>query len=143
MGDRAYHETVVLDAGLVSPELRRALETREAAGLGRVGGVHRVAPSSASTGPTRGSRSGSAPSGPQRCTDEMLAACAALADELDLTIHIHVLETRMQAVSGQRMYGETLPEHMDALGFLGPRVSFEHGIWLTDARHRARRATAA
>ena len=29
------------------------------------------------------------------------------------------------------MYGKTLPEHMHALGFLGPRVNFEHGIWLT------------
>jgi guanine deaminase len=29
------------------------------------------------------------------------------------------------------MYGKTLPEHMQALGFLGPRVNFEHGIWLT------------
>ena len=37
----------------------------------------------------------------------------------------------MQALSGQKMYGKTLPEHMHALGFLGPRVNFEHGIWLT------------
>ena len=73
-----------------------------------------------------------APSGPQRCTDEMLAGCAGLAEELDLAIHIHVLETRMQAVSGQRMYGATLVEHMAEIGFLSPRVSFEHGIWLTD-----------
>src|SRR5207237_7985507 len=39
--------------------------------------------------------------------------------------------TRMQAVSGQRMYGRTLVEHMDAIGFLSPRVCFAHGIWLT------------
>ena len=32
---------------------------------------------------------------------------------------------------GQRMYGRTLPEHLDAIGFLSPRVCFEHGIWLT------------
>jgi guanine deaminase len=63
----------------------------------------------------------------------MLAGCAALADELDLAVHIHVLETRMQALSGQRMYGRTLPEHMQAIGFLGPRVNFEHGIWLTES----------
>jgi cytosine/adenosine deaminase-related metal-dependent hydrolase len=37
----------------------------------------------------------------------------------------------MQAVSGQRMYGTTLVEHMDAVGFLSPRVCFAHGIWLT------------
>jgi guanine deaminase len=61
----------------------------------------------------------------------MLAGCARLADELDLPIHIHVLETRMQAVSAQQMYGKTLPEHLHELGFLSPRVSFEHGIWLT------------
>ena len=29
------------------------------------------------------------------------------------------------------MYGRTLPEHLDAIGFLSPRVCFEHGIWLT------------
>jgi len=61
----------------------------------------------------------------------MLAGCATLAEELDLVIHIHVLETRMQAVSGGRMYGKTLVEHMDAIGFLSPRVNFAHGIWLT------------
>jgi guanine deaminase len=48
-------------------------------------------------------------------------------------VHIHVLETRMQAVSGQRLYGRTLPEHLDAIGFLSPRTCFEHGIWLTDS----------
>ncbi len=40
-------------------------------------------------------------------------------------------ETRMQALSGRRMYGRTLVEHLDRIGFLGPRICFEHGIWLT------------
>jgi cytosine/adenosine deaminase-related metal-dependent hydrolase len=62
----------------------------------------------------------------------MLAGCAALAEELDLQVHIHVLETRMQALSGMRMYGRTLPDHLAEIGFLGPRVHFEHGIWLTE-----------
>jgi 5-methylthioadenosine/S-adenosylhomocysteine deaminase len=130
MGDRAYHETVVLDEQLVDASLIQRLEaekppswedweqfTRRA-----VDRYHR---------PDEGITIGLGPSGPQRCTDEFLQACAALADELDLQIHIHVLETRMQALSGQKMYGKTLPEHMQALGFLGPRVNFEHGIWLT------------
>ena len=130
IGDRAYHETVVLEKGLVSRELVDRLErdkppswpewerfVRRAVGL-----FHR---------PDEGISVCPAPSGPQRCTDEMLVGCAALADELDLSIHIHVLETRMQAVSGQKMYGQTLVEHMDAIGFLGPRVCFAHGIWLT------------
>ena len=130
MGDCAYHETVVLDEGLVQRSLIERLErdkpptwdewetfTRRA-----VERYHR---------PEEGITIGLGPSGPQRCSDDFLQACAALAEELDLQIHIHALETRMQALSGQKMYGRTLPEHLQALGFLGTRVNFEHGIWLT------------
>jgi 5-methylthioadenosine/S-adenosylhomocysteine deaminase len=39
----------------------------------------------------------------------------------------------MQALGGQRMYGRTLPAHLRAIGFLGPRANFAHGIWLTDS----------
>jgi 5-methylthioadenosine/S-adenosylhomocysteine deaminase len=130
IGDRAYHETVVLDEALVSRELVDRLERDKPPSWGdwerfvrrSVDRFHR---------PDDGISICPAPSGPQRCTDEMLVGCAALAEELDLPIHIHVLETRMQAVSGQKMYGKTLVEHMDAIGFLGPRVCFAHGIWLT------------
>lgn len=130
IGDRAYHETVILEQGLVSRELVERLERDrpptweewERFCRDAVERFHR---------PDEGISIGLGPSGPQRCTDELLAGCAALADELDLVIHIHVLETRMQAVSGQRMYGRTLVEHMDAIGFLSPRVNFAHGIWLT------------
>jgi 5-methylthioadenosine/S-adenosylhomocysteine deaminase len=130
MADRAYHETVVLDEGLVDRDLIARLERDrpppwtewEAFTRLAVERFHR---------PDEGISICPAPSGPQRCTDEMLAGSAALAGELDLAIHIHVLETRMQAVSARRLYGRTLPEHLASLGFLSPRVSFEHGIWLT------------
>ena len=130
MGDRAYHETVVLDEGLVSRDLIERLEREKPPSWDEWADLTRSAVERFHR-PDEGISICPAPSGPQRCTDEMLAGCAALADELDLMIHIHVLETRMQAVSGRRMYGRTLPEHMDALGFLSPRVCFEHGIWLT------------
>lgn len=131
IADRAYHETVVLDAGLVDAGLIARLERDkppswtewEAFVRRAVEQFHR---------PEEGIAICPAPSGPQRCTDELLAGTAALAGELDLAIHIHVLETRMQALSGRQLYGRTLPEHLDSLGFLSPRVSFEHGIWLTD-----------
>jgi len=130
IGDRAYHETVILEDGLVSSDLISRLEADapptwdewERFCRDAVERFHR---------PDEGISIGLGPSGPQRCTDEMLAGCATLAEELDLVIHIHVLETRMQAVSGGRMYGKTLVEHMDAIGFLSPRVNFAHGIWLT------------
>ncbi|MDX6469045.1 MAG: 5-methylthioadenosine/S-adenosylhomocysteine deaminase [Gaiellaceae bacterium] len=130
MNDRAYHETVVLDEGLVSRDLLERLEREKPPPWDEWREVSRRAVERFHR-PDEGISICLAPSGPQRCTDEMLAGCATLADELDLMIHIHVLETRMQAVSSQQMYGRTLPEHMDAIGFLSPRVCFEHGIWLT------------
>ncbi|MFL5928129.1 MAG: amidohydrolase family protein [Gaiellaceae bacterium] len=130
MGDRAYHETVVLEEGLVARPLVERLEREKPPSWDEWADVTRRAVERFHR-PEEGISICPAPSGPQRCTDAMLAGCAALADELDLMIHIHVLETRMQAVSGQRMYGRTLPEHLDQLGFLSPRVCFEHGIWLT------------
>ena len=131
MADLAYHETVVMDLGLAAPDLLERLEREkppswaewEVFARSAVERFHR---------PEEGISIGLAPSGPQRCSDELLAGAAALADELDLVVHIHVLETRMQALSGRKTYGKTLPEHMLEIGFLGPRVSFEHGIWLTD-----------
>jgi cytosine/adenosine deaminase-related metal-dependent hydrolase len=131
IGDRAYHETVILEEGLVSAELISRLEADKPPSWEEWERFCRDAVSRFHR-PDEGISIGLGPSGPQRCTDELLTGCAALADELDLAIHIHVLETRMQAVSGRRMYGETLVEHMDAVGFLSPRVCFAHGIWLTE-----------
>jgi 5-methylthioadenosine/S-adenosylhomocysteine deaminase len=131
MSDRAYHETVVLDEHLVQRSLVDRLEQEKPPSWAEWEEFARLAVERYHR-PDEGISIGLGPSGPQRCTDAMLSGCAALSDELGVPIHIHVLETRMQAVSGQRMYGKTLPEHMAAIGFLGPRVSFEHGIWLTD-----------
>ncbi|MGB9111720.1 MAG: amidohydrolase family protein [Acidimicrobiales bacterium] len=72
-----------------------------------------------------------APSGPQRCTDDLLLAAHDLAAEWDATYHIHVLETRVQAVTGQEFYGSTLVAHMARVGALSDRVTLGHGIWLT------------
>ena len=146
MSDRAYDEVVVLDLGLVSRELRDRFGTDklptwpewETFARRAVERYHR---------PDEGISIGLGPSGPQRCTDEMLRLRGARRRARP-TIHIHVLETRMQALSGMKMYGKTLPAHMHEIGFLGPRVSFEHGIWLTTPtstwsrkRRRASRTT--
>ena len=139
MSDRSYDEVVVLDLDLVSRELRDRFGTEklppwpewETFARHAVERYHR---------PEEGISIGLGPSGPQRCTDEMLSACAALADELDLTIHIHVLETRMQALSGMKMYGKTLPAHMhaDRLSRAARQLRARH---LADrGRHRPGRA---
>ncbi len=71
------------------------------------------------------------PSAPQRCTPEFLLQVRALADRHDLPLIIHVQETRMQVVTGQLFYGSTMVEHLAAIGFLRPKTSLIHGVWLT------------
>lgn len=74
-----------------------------------------------------------APSGPQRCTDDLLVGATRLAAEYDAEVHIHVLETKTQAVTGDELYGgRTLVQHLDEIGALSPRTTFAHGIWVTD-----------
>ncbi len=130
MGDLAWAETVILDETRLGARARDALATdappswEEWEGFARdmVAAHHR---------PQDGIAIGLGPSGPQRCSESMLAGCTALARELDLCVHIHVLETRMQAETGMRRWGTTLPARLDEIGFLGPEVCFEHAIWLT------------
>lgn len=73
-----------------------------------------------------------APSGPQRCTDDLLAGATRLGLEHGLEVHIHVLETRVQAVTGQELYGTTLVRHLADIDALSPNTTFAHGIWVTD-----------
>jgi 5-methylthioadenosine/S-adenosylhomocysteine deaminase len=74
---------------------------------------------------------GLGPSGPQRCSDRQLQDSAAYAAAHDLRIHIHTLETKMQAFTGRQMYGTTIVQHLADLEFLSPRVNLNHAVWLT------------
>jgi 5-methylthioadenosine/S-adenosylhomocysteine deaminase len=72
------------------------------------------------------------PCGTQRCTDELLLEVNDLSRVHGIGVHSHVLETRTQAVTAQRLYGKSMVEHMDDLGMLTPRLTINHGIWLTE-----------
>jgi guanine deaminase len=70
------------------------------------------------------------PSAPQRCTEAFLLACLRLAEELDLPVVTHVHETRLQVVTGLEFHGAPLVEYLARIGFLGPRTSLIHAVWL-------------
>ena len=72
-----------------------------------------------------------APSAPPRCTDEFLRTCRLLADELDLPVMTHLLETRLQVVTAHAFYGRSMVEHLDAIGFLRRSTALIHAVWLT------------
>lgn len=72
------------------------------------------------------------PCGPQRCSRGLLEEVAQLSSSLDLPIHCHVLETKTQAVTGQRKYNQTLVGYLRDVGVLTHRLTMNHAIWLTD-----------
>ena len=71
------------------------------------------------------------PLAPQWCSDAILRRIVHAAEEYDTGIHTHLLETRYQRVYGRRTYGHGLVPHLRDIGFLGPRISFAHTVWLT------------
>ena len=73
-----------------------------------------------------------APSAPQRCTDELLLRADELSAAHGSVLHMHLLETKMQAVVGQQRYGTTVVQHLADLGLLTDRLTLAHAIWLTD-----------
>jgi 5-methylthioadenosine/S-adenosylhomocysteine deaminase len=73
-----------------------------------------------------------APSGPQRCSDDLLAAAAEFADRHDTAYHMHVLETKVQMITGRELYGKSLVSHLHDIGALSRRLTMAHAIWITD-----------
>ena len=71
-----------------------------------------------------------APTVPLHCSDEFIVQCRDLAHEYGAGLHMHLAESKIQAVSGLRKYGRTLTAHLDALGFLGPHFTGAHCVWL-------------
>ncbi|MFI4987793.1 MAG: amidohydrolase family protein [Alphaproteobacteria bacterium] len=73
------------------------------------------------------------PGGPQRCTPDLLIGAHELAKSADAAYHLHVLETKVQAVAGREIYGRSLVAYLHELGVLSERTTMAHSIWLTDA----------
>ncbi len=71
-----------------------------------------------------------APTIPLHCTDDLIVAHRDLAREYDVGLHMHLAESKVQAVSGLKRYGKTLTAHLDDLGFLGPNFTAAHAVWL-------------
>ncbi|HEY1299486.1 MAG TPA: amidohydrolase family protein, partial [Stellaceae bacterium] len=71
-----------------------------------------------------------APTIPHHCSDDFIRGCADLARDFGLGLHSHVAESKVQAVTGIRLYGRTQTAHLDTLGVLGPHFTVAHGVWL-------------
>jgi guanine deaminase len=84
------------------------------------------------------------PTIPHHCSDEFLLGCRELARAHGIGLHMHVGESKVQALVADHWYeGETLTGHLDRLGLLGPDFVAAHGIWLDDDDMRRLAAAGA
>lgn len=71
------------------------------------------------------------PSGIQWASEELVQGAAEVARRHGSGIHMHLLETRLQAAMCRVRFGATAVEALDRLGILGPDCSLAHSVWLT------------
>jgi 5-methylthioadenosine/S-adenosylhomocysteine deaminase len=72
------------------------------------------------------------PSAAHRCSDALLQACRSLANERQVSVHLHLGEAKSHAIRSRELFGDSLVARLDRLGVLGPDVSVAHGVWLDD-----------
>ena len=69
------------------------------------------------------------PTGPEWCSPAMLRQSAALAEEMNIGIHLHCLESPIQRDYFKRISGKTCVEYLGNFGVLGPKTSLAHCTW--------------
>lgn len=74
-----------------------------------------------------------APQGVYVCGEETYAGARALAERLGLLLHTHLSETRAEVYNHKKATGLRPVEWLAKKGFLTPRLSAAHCVWLTMA----------
>jgi cytosine/adenosine deaminase-related metal-dependent hydrolase len=72
-------------------------------------------------------------SAPQRVTDDYFGTLSDFSRAHDLPFDIHMLETRLQRVFGQEVWGKSLVRQVHDQGFLDERMLVIHAIWVDEA----------
>ncbi len=73
------------------------------------------------------------PGAPQRCSDGLLDGCFRLSAEFHTGIHTHLLEARSQWFACRERFGCSPVQYFQQRGWLSPKLSCAHGVWVDDA----------
>jgi 5-methylthioadenosine/S-adenosylhomocysteine deaminase len=71
-------------------------------------------------------------SAPQRVTREYLHALNGLSSEFQIPYNMHILETRLQRVLGDQLFGRSLVQYVQDKGILNERSLVIHAIWIDE-----------
>jgi 5-methylthioadenosine/S-adenosylhomocysteine deaminase len=80
---------------------------------------------------------GPAPHAPYTCTPEILRACAELAVEFDVPLHIHLSETAQEVDDSRRLNGMPVVPWVKKHGLFGAKVLAAHCVHVDDGEIRA------
>lgn len=72
------------------------------------------------------------PIGPQWCQDTTLEQIAEASERTGRRVHMHLLESPRQREWTDRVYPEGIVRRLDSIGFLSPRLTVAHGVWLKE-----------
>ncbi len=67
-----------------------------------------------------------APHAPYTVSDQAFERMGELAEEMDVPIHLHLLETRGEIEDSRKQFGKHPLDRLDGLGLLGPRLLAVH-----------------
>ena len=74
-----------------------------------------------------------APANLHWCSDPALERLADTSEKYDVPMHMHLVETAYQKEYARRRGNCTALEYIDRFGFLGPRLTLGHGVWLNQS----------
>ncbi|GHO97867.1 N-ethylammeline chlorohydrolase [Reticulibacter mediterranei] len=72
------------------------------------------------------------PSGIHWCSPNLLQRCQELAQQYKTGMHLHAVETELQAAVIRKQLGQGGIAYLDKMGVLQPGTSLAHAIWLED-----------
>src|SRR5437867_3085552 len=78
-----------------------------------------------------------APHAPYTCTPEILRACAELAAEFDVPLHIHLSETALEVENSRRDHGMPVVPWVKKQGLFDAKVLAAHCVHVDDGEIRA------
>jgi 5-methylthioadenosine/S-adenosylhomocysteine deaminase len=84
-----------------------------------------------------------APHAPYTCTPEILRACAELAVEFDVPLHIHLSETLLEAEQSRREHGMPVVPWVKKQGLFDAKVLAAHCVHVDEGEIRALKNVAA
>jgi cytosine/adenosine deaminase-related metal-dependent hydrolase len=73
-----------------------------------------------------------APTIPHHCSQDFLIGCREIAEHHGLPVHMHIAESRLQAVVARQVYGTSAIRYLAGLKVLSPQFTAAHGVWLDD-----------